>query len=220
MGDLIAGAVAAEWSARGETLARDLGALPLSERIAALNALRRAIAAASPFSGEPVDCVEWLPADTVRANDYNPNSVAPPEMRLLELSIQADGYTQPIVTHDRGDWREVVDGFHRSRVGKESKSVRARVNGYLPVVTIRADRTDEAARMAATIRHNRARGKHGVEPMTGIVLHLTRKGWDDAKIARELGMDPDEVLRFKQITGLAELFADREFSEAWEATTD
>lgn len=220
MGDLISIAMTDDWAAKGRSIADELNKLPLDERVTAINALRREIAKASPFANEPVDCVEWVPADGVQANDYNPNTVAPPEMRLLELSIDADGYTQPIVTHDRGEYREVVDGFHRSRVGKESKQVRTRVHGYLPVVTIRADRTDETARMAATIRHNRARGKHGVEPMTGIVMHLAKKGWDDAKIAKELGMDPDEVLRFKQVTGLAELFADRDFSEAWEATDE
>lgn len=217
MGDLIDAATDDQWTMQGKLLATALRSLPEHDRVIALNALRREIAAASPFSGEPVDCVEWVHADDVQANDYNPNTVAPPEMRLLELSILADGYTQPIVSHNRGDHREVVDGFHRSRVGRESKAVRSRTMGYVPVVTIRADRADETARMAATIRHNRARGKHGVEPMTGIVMHLAKKGWDDAKIAKELGMDPDEVLRFKQVTGLAELFADRDFSEAWEA---
>lgn len=217
MGDLISMATEADWRARGQSIATELMSLPLAERVTALNALRWEISQASPFVTEPVDCVEWVPADRVEANEYNPNTVAPPEMRLLELSIDADGYTQPIVTHNLGETREVVDGFHRSRVGKESKIVRQRVHGYLPVVTIRATQSDEEARMAATIRHNRARGKHGVEPMTGIVMHLAKKGWDDEKIAKELGMDPDEVLRFKQITGLAELFADRDFSEAWEA---
>ncbi len=217
MGDLMAMASAAEWRERGAALARELASLDPQNRIVALNEIRRELHKISPFFGEPVDFVEWVKADDVRANDYNPNTVAPPEMRLLELSVLADGYTQPIVTHDRSEWRETVDGFHRGRIGKESKAVKARVLGYLPVVTIRADRTDDAARMAATIRHNRARGKHGVEPMTGIVMHLAKKGWDDEKISKELGMDPDEVLRFKQITGLTELFKDREFSQAWEA---
>lgn len=202
---------------RARALAEEISILPMADRVEALNACRSALHQASPFAAEPVDLIQWVPAETVAANSYNPNKVAPPEMRLLELSIMADGYTQPIVTHDLGAGREVVDGFHRNRVGKESPKVRKRVHGYLPVVTIKADRTSEADRMAATIRHNRARGKHGVEPMTGIVMHLARKGWDDEKIGRELGMDADEVLRFKQITGLAELFTDREFSEAWEA---
>lgn len=141
-------------------------------------------------------------------------------MRLLETSIVADGYTQPIVTYANGTGRIVVDGFHRNRVGKESKTVRQRTRGYLPVVQVRPEQEGETERIASTIRHNRARSKHGVEPMTGIVSYLAKKGWDDVKIGRELGMDPDEVLRFKQLTGLAELFGDREFSEAWEAVDD
>lgn len=217
MGDLISSGIVADIRAKAAELAQLIAALDDGVKIDALNAAREELHKISPFTSEPVDFVAWIKNDAVHANDYNPNSVAPPEMRLLELSILEDGYTQPIVTHNVGDGREVVDGFHRNRVGKESKVVRQRVRGYLPVVTIRADRTDETARMAATIRHNRARGKHGVEPMTGIVMHLARKGWDDAKISKELGMDPDEVLRFKQVTGLAELFADREFSTAWEA---
>lgn len=215
MGDMITEAIIAGIRAKAADLARDISALDEASKIDALNVARAELHKISPFAAEPVDFVAWVKSDDIRANDYNPNTVAPPEMKLLELSIMEDGYTQPIVTHDLGDTREVVDGFHRNRVGKESKIVRARIRGYLPVVTIRADRTDETARMAATIRHNRARGKHGVEPMTGIVMHLAKKGWDDGKISTELGMDADEVLRFKQVTGLADLFADREFSEAW-----
>lgn len=189
----------------------------LPEQVKLLNELRTVIAEFSPFAGEPVDRVEWVPSDAVQSNDYNPNSVAPPEMELLRLSILADGYTQPIVTNTEDDHREVVDGFHRSRVGKEFDDVRERVKGYLPVVQIRGDRGDRPDRIAATIRHNRARGKHQVVKMSEIVLELKRRNWSDAKVAKELGMDPDEVLRLAQITGLAEAFKDREFSEAWEA---
>lgn len=185
-----------------------------------LNALRRLIAEHSPFKHEPVDLIEWVPSDAVHANDYNPNSVAPPEMELLRLSIAADGYTQPIVTMDEGDSREVIDGFHRNRVGKECDDVRERTLGYLPVVTIRDDRTDKGDRIASTIRHNRARGKHQVIAMSDIVLDLARRNWSDAKISKQLGMDEDEVLRLKQITGLAEAFKDREFSAAWEPVLD
>jgi ParB-like chromosome segregation protein Spo0J len=171
----------------------------------------------SPFKSEPVDCVLWVPADSVQANDYNPNTVAPPEMELLRLSIMADGYTQPIVTNLESGQRVVVDGFHRNRVGKECADVRERVHGFLPVVQIRSAQTDKPDRMASTIRHNRARGRHQVEGMSEIVLELKRRNWSDAKIGKELGMDPDEVLRLAQITGLAEAFKDREFSMAWEA---
>jgi hypothetical protein len=137
-------------------------------------------------------------------------------MKLLERSIQEDGYTQPIVGWEAGDGIEVVDGFHRNRVGKESAIVRQRVRGYLPVAVVNASRTDRADRIAATIRHNRARGKHRVDSMSDIVIELKRRNWDDSKIARELGMDQDEILRLCQITGLAELFTDREFSKAWD----
>jgi ParB-like chromosome segregation protein Spo0J len=193
-----------------------LSTLAEHERIDAINRVRALIHSVSPLRAEPIDLVEWVPCDNVQANDWNPNSVAPVELRLLEHSIKCDGYTQPIVTNPEADGFEVVDGFHRNRVGKESAEVRARVLGYLPIVRIKADRTGRPDRIASTIRHNRARGVHRVDGMSAIVQELTRRNWSDEKIAKELGMDADEVLRLKQITGLAELFADREFSEAWE----
>lgn len=193
-----------------------LGELDDEARIDAINEIRLRLREYSPLRREPVDCVLWVRADDVRANDYNPNSVAPPEMRLLQLSIMADGYTQPIVAWRDGDGFEVVDGFHRNRVAREVGAVRKRVMGRLPLAVINSERTSKEDRIAATIRHNRARGKHSVDAMAEIVVDLSRRNWDDAKIATELGMEPDEVLRLKQVTGLAELFADREFSEAWE----
>lgn len=158
----------------------------------------------------PVSSVRWVPAELVQANDYNPNSVAAPEMALLRRSIEADGYTQPIVAWYRDGVYEVVDGFHRHLVGKAMGLT------HLPLVVINGDRADLGDRMASTIRHNRARGKHKVTSMSDIVVELSRRNWNDEKIARELGMDADEVLRLKQVSGLAELFADEEFSEAWE----
>ncbi|MCC6526009.1 MAG: ParB-like nuclease domain-containing protein [Polyangiaceae bacterium] len=207
---------------RGVALAREVATLDLDAQIDALNAIREALHAASPFADEPVDFVRWERAGAITANDYNPNSVAPPEMRLLEHSITEDGYTQPIVAWRNGDLFEVVDGFHRNRVGRESPSVRARVHGRLPLSIVNATRTDRTDRIASTIRHNRARGKHRVQAMSDIVVELKRRNWNDEKIGRELGMDPDEVLRLTQITGLADLFADREFSKSWDvdATTD
>lgn len=191
------------------------------ERVAAINKIRLAVHAISPFKAEPVDCVQWIPNESVHANDYNPNSVAPPEMRLLEHSITEDGYTQPIVGWPQDDSTyEVIDGFHRHRVGKESKVVAARIHGYLPIVAINTDRTDIGDRMASTIRHNRARGKHRVEAMSDIVVELKRRNWSDDKIAKNLGMDADEVLRLCQITGLAEVFANTAFSQAWEVAAD
>lgn len=182
-----------------------------------LNEARQLLHEISPFKMEPVDCVLWVKHEDVRANDYNPNTVAPPEMRLLEHSIQEDGYTQPIVSWKVDDGYVVIDGFHRHRVGKESESVRERIHGYLPLAVIRSDREDRNDRIASTIRHNRARGKHGVQSMSDIVIELKKRNWSDVRISKELGMDEDEVLRLCQISGLSEVFADDEFSEAWEA---
>lgn len=197
----------------------DIQSLPLDEQVDLINDIRMIIHSSSPFKNEPVDFIQWVRNSNVIANDYNPNSVAPPEMKLLEKSIEADGYTQPIVSWLRDSTFEVVDGFHRHRVGKESKSINSRIHGYLPLVTINSEREDKGDRMAATIRHNRARGEHRVESMAEIVIELKRRFWSDSKIAAELGMEADEVLRLTQVTGLAGLFADREFSEAWEATS-
>lgn len=161
--------------------------------------------------------MQWVKGEQIEANDYNPNSVAPPEMRLLELSIEADGYTQPIVAHRSGqESYVVVDGFHRQRVGKKKGPIQERLHGYLPIVAIRSGRESAADRIAATIRHNRARGVHAVMPMTDIVIRLLRAGWNDADIARQLGMDDDEILRFKQVSGLPELFLDHSYSQSWD----
>lgn len=195
-----------------------LSELPLAERVEEINRLRAEIHKHSPFASEPVDFVRWVPNTIVHANDYNPNSVAPPEMKLLEHSIMSDGYTQPIVTWPN-EGIEVIDGFHRHRVGKESTSISARVHGYLPIVELKADQQDRNDRMAATIRHNRARGAHKVESMSEIVVELKRRFWTDERISTELGMDADEVLRLQQVTGLAGLFGDEDFSEAWEAVS-
>lgn len=197
-------------------IAEKIKGLELQKQVAVLNAVRLVLHEVSPFKTEPVDCVQWIASDTVQANDYNPNSVAPPEMKLLEHSITEDGYTQPIVAWNVDGKFEVIDGFHRNRVGKESKKVRQRVHGYLPLTVVNDDRTDKGDRIAATIRHNRARGKHKVEAMADIVIELKRRNWSDEKIARELGMDADEVLRLTQITGLAEMFSNQDFSMAWD----
>lgn len=193
--------------------------LSTDELVESLNFIRLELHNISPFKDEPVDYIEWVKNTRVGANDYNPNTVAPPEMELLRLSINNDGYTQPIVTFANSELHdfEVVDGFHRHRVGKEFKEIEKRVSGYLPVVKIKESQQDKNNRIASTIRHNRARGKHRVEAMADIVLDLKRRNWSDAKIAKELGMDQDEVLRLSQLTGLIEAFKDNEFSLAWEA---
>ena len=156
---------------------------------------------------QPVARVYWIPVGMIEANDYNPNVVAPPEMELLELSIREDGFTQPIVVWHREDGRfEVVDGFHRSKVGRKLGL------SHLPCVVLNRNEEERNDRIASTIRHNRARGTHNVELMSEIVAELTRAQMSDQWIMRHIGMDRDELLRLKQITGLAALFADREFS--------
>lgn len=190
------------------------------ELVSFMNELKIFIHGLSPFKNEPVDCVVWVKNENIVANDYNPNAVAPPEMELLRHSIEKDGYTQPIVSMLNGDKREVVDGFHRNRVGKECLSIKERVHGYLPVVSILDDNSGKSDRIASTIRHNRARGKHKVESMSDIVLDLKKRNWSDKKIAKELGMDNDEVLRLSQISGLVEAFSNLEFSKAWVPSQD
>jgi hypothetical protein len=167
----------------------------------------------------PIDLVLWEPVATVKRNDYNPNSVAPTELKLLETSIAEDGYTQPIVTWISGDHREIVDGFHRSKIAMESEKVGKTLHGYIPVTTVRDRQLDKSNRMASTIRHNRARGSHSVDAMSEIVLELKARNWKTARICKELGMEEDEVLRLCQISGLSGLFGDAEFSLAWESDT-
>lgn len=189
----------------------------LDESITFINELRAFIHANSPFKNEPVDYVRWVKNDDVTANDYNPNKVAPPEMELLEVSIMNDGYTQPIVTWDNSEKNkiEVIDGFHRNRVGKESKIITKRVMGYLPIVNIRTEQSSKNDRIASTIRHNRARGKHQVDAMSEIVIELKNRNWTNKRVAKQLGMDEEEVLRLCQISGLEHLFSDKDFSNAW-----
>ncbi len=162
----------------------------------------------------PVYGVKAVPIDKVKANDYNPNSVAPPEMALLETSIWEDGFTQPVVTFydEENDLYIVVDGFHRYSILKSSKRIFEREKGMLPVVVIEKELGD---RMASTIRHNRARGTHNIELMSTIVAELVEMGKGDRWICQHIGMSVDELLRLKQITGVAALFANRDFSASW-----
>jgi ParB-like chromosome segregation protein Spo0J len=190
--------------------------LDLDSTVQALNELKIHLKSVSPFKSEPVDCVIWVKQSEVHANDYNPNSVAPPEMELLRTSIVQDGYTQPIVTWNTDSNFTVVDGFHRNRVGKECAEVRDRIHGYLPLVVINQDRQELGDRMVSTIRHNRARGKHSVDSMSDIVVELKRRNWTDSKITKNLGMDADEVLRLCQVSGLTEMFKNVDFSKSWQ----
>jgi len=194
--------------------------MSIDEKIDIINKMKLALHEISPMKNEPVDCVLWEKAELVKANDYNPNSVAPPEMELLKQSILEDGYTQPIVSYRTDSEIVVVDGFHRNRVGKECKEVSEKIYGYLPVVNINQWKSGKSDRMASTIRHNRARGSHNIELMSTIVSELVEMGKGDTWICQHIGMSKDELLRMKQITGLASLFKNKDFSEAWEATSE
>lgn len=193
----------------------ELDSLELEQKIEVINEIRKKLHDKSPFKDHPVDCVLWEKKETVIGNDYNPNSVAPPEMRLLELSIQSEGYTMPIVTGTEieSGLTRVVDGFHRHTVGKKP-DISKKLHGYLPTSWVGAKPRETL--MAATIRHNRARGKHGIEPMVDIVASMIAAGMRDEEVAKALGMDADELLRLKQNTGLPELFKNREYSKSWE----
>jgi ParB-like chromosome segregation protein Spo0J len=163
----------------------------------------------------PVYNIKAISIDKIKANNYNPNSVATPEMKLLYESILQDGYTMPIVVYrlPNSDFYEIVDGFHRYTIMKKHKDIYQREKGKLPCSIIEKDISE---RMASTIRHNRARGNHNVDLMTKIVADLVDAGKSDAWIKTHLGMDADEVLRLKQITGLASLFSDKYFSKSWD----
>lgn len=156
----------------------------------------------------PVMNPKMIDIELVQSNDYNPNAVAPPEMKLLKKSIEEDGYTQPIVAYIQGGKYIIVDGFHRYRCAKEFFDLKK-----IPVVVI--DKPIEN-RMASTIRHNRARGTHAIKGMSNIVMELTKAGWENSQICDHLGMELEEVIRLKQITGLKEAFANHEFSKSWE----
>lgn len=197
-----------------EIILQELDMLDREEKIQEINEIRSQLREKSPFKEEPCDCVLWKKQSFIHANSYNPNHVAAPEMQLLYRSIESDGYTMPIVTYDMGEegW-EIVDGFHRNRVGREYADIRARTYGYLPITVIDKPKDE---RMASTIRHNRARGTHGIRPMSDIVVELSKIGWADEKICKNLGMELDEVLRLKQISGLKEAFMNHEFSRSWE----
>ena len=164
----------------------------------------------------PVYNVQRVHIDKIRANSYNPNSVAPPEMKLLETSIWEDGYTMPVVCYyiESEDVYEIVDGYHRYTTLKTSKRINEREQGFLPVSVIDKPVGD---RMASTIRHNRARGSHSIELMSNIVAELVESGMSDAWILKHVGMDKDELLRLKQVTGLAALFINKDFTESNEA---
>tara|TARA_A100001201_G_scaffold141516_1_gene137174 strand:- start:2503 stop:3183 length:681 start_codon:yes stop_codon:yes gene_type:complete len=186
------------------------------DKIAFLNKLRKFIhEEISVLTSQPIDFVRWVPIDDVMPNDYNPNSVAKKEMGLLYKSIKHDGYTQPVVTIYDEEKKKyiIVDGFHRYFTCKQNEDIRERNNGMLPIVVIKKDINE---RMAATIRHNRARGEHSIKGMSNMVFNMLQNGWQDNEICNHLGMEADEILRLKHITGFSKLFKDVEYQKAWE----
>lgn len=188
---------------------------PNLSQFEAIEKVKRVLHEESPLKSQPVDDVRWVPIDMVQANNYNPNAVAKREMQLLYVSILKDGYTQPVVTIYDPKIKKyvIVDGFHRYFVCKTHKDILDRNNGCLPIVVLDKDIND---RMASTVRHNRARGKHSVEGMSNLVFKMLDNGWDDSEICNELGMEAEEIVRLKHITGFSKLFEDAEYQEAWQ----
>lgn len=189
----------------------------LDDKIEILNYARGELHSVSPLKHHPVDCVIWKKSDDIEVNTYNPNKTAPPELQLLYESILNDGYTMPIVTFKDTSTIRIVDGFHRRLIEQTHKDISESTLGYLPLTLVRDEQSDTSNRMASTIRHNRARGTHNIELMSQIVSELVEMGKGDAWICKHIGMSIDELLRLKQITGLASLFQNKDFSESWEA---
>lgn len=182
-----------------------------------IEAIRDVLAGYSPKKNNPVDHVRWVPYTEVEANDYNPNAVAKREMKLLHTSITHDGYTQPIVTiydKERGKY-VIVDGFHRYATMVYNRDLQEANEGMVPIVVIDKSIND---RMASTIRHNRARGKHSVEGMSNVVLNMLKNGWSDEDVCNELGLEPEEMVRLKYTSGFAKLYRDKQYSQSWETT--
>ena len=193
-----------------------LQSLAPNDKIDAINQFRQALHAESPFKDQPIDCVLWVKEEQITPNDYNPNNMAPQEKRLLTKSLEADGFTQPIVVVEKKDRHyEIVDGFHRHQLSQSKATLKKRFHGYLPITQLEKCDDSLPSRMAATVRHNRARGRHQISAMSDIVRELSQLGWSDEKMGLELGMDADEILRLKQINGLCEMFGNRQFSQAW-----
>lgn len=185
------------------------------EKISLLNHIRSELHSVSPLKNHPVDFVCWVKSDNMEPNEYNPNKIPPPELELLHKSISEDGYTMPIVSAP-GKPNKIVDGFHRRLMEQIHTDISDSTFGYVPTSFIRKSQEETGDRMASTIRHNRARGVHNIELMSTIVAELVEMGKGDRWICQHIGMSPDELLRLKQITGLASLFTNKEFSMSWE----
>lgn len=186
------------------------------DRLTEIENVREALHALSPVSSQPVDRIRWVPIEKVSPNDYNPNSVASVEMGLLYTSIKHDGYTQPVVTvyDEERDIYVIVDGFHRYFTCKTNPDILERNCGMLPIVVIEKDIND---RMASTVRHNRARGKHSIDGMANMVFKMLDEGWSDEDICNHLGMQAEELLRLKHITGFSKLFENHAYTKAWKS---
>jgi ParB-like chromosome segregation protein Spo0J len=197
-----------------DQLVQEISVMDTEERRNALMKIADALSKVSPFAEQPVDYVQWVPIEKVEANSYNPNAVAKKEMGLLYVSIKHDGYTQPVVTVYDGerDMYVIVDGFHRYFVCKTCPDILERNHGYLPIVVLDKPISD---RMASTVRHNRARGAHSIDGMSNIVFNMLDEGLSDADICNELGMEAEELLKLKHITGFSKLFENVEYSKAW-----
>tara|TARA_B110000858_G_C17725779_1_gene437590 strand:- start:81 stop:755 length:675 start_codon:yes stop_codon:yes gene_type:complete len=187
----------------------------IDDKIELIECIQDVLNDVSPLGTQPVNRVRWVDIDQVQANDYNPNSVAKTEMKLLHTSISHDGYTQPVVTvyDKKKDKYVIIDGFHRYFTCKSYEDILERNHGKLPIVVIEKDIND---RMASTIRHNRARGKHSISGMSNIVFEMLDNGWSDVDVLDELGMEAEELIRLKHITGFSKLFENTEYKKSWE----
>jgi len=188
--------------------------MPVNEKVSVLNDIRAKLHEYSPFKDEPTDCVLWLKGDEIKPNNYNPNYVASPEMTLLTHSIQKYHYAMPIVAFNNDDRIIVVDGEHRHIIGTTNTEISNRLYGYLPISLLDENST-QGDLVAATIDFNRARGEHKVMSMGDIVKILLDNEWEDDKIAKELGMSVEELLRLKQIKGIAASLANKEYAKSW-----
>jgi len=192
----------------------DFANLSEDEKIDYIETLKAKLNKMTSLGEQPINFIKWVDINKVQANDYNPNSVAGQEMSLLYTSIKHDGYTQPVVTiyDDKIDKYVIIDGFHRYFTCKNNKDIKDRNKGRLPIVVLEKDINQ---RMASTVRHNRARGKHSIDGMSNMVFKMLDNGWKDEDICNHLGMKPDELLRLKHITGFSKLFEDVEYSKSW-----
>jgi ParB-like chromosome segregation protein Spo0J len=197
-------------------LASMISALGVEDHIEAIGVIQDALSVSNPFSEMPVSDVRWIPIGDISPNNYNPNAVAKKEMGLLYVSIKHDGYTQPIVAARDEDSRKyvIVDGFHRYFVGKSCPDILENTHGRLPVVILKKGISD---RMAATVRHNRARGAHSIDGMGNIVFSMLDDGMSDSEICGKLGLEAEELLKLKYVTGFAKLYENAEYNRAWKA---